>query len=69
MMSTGWTGLSEQWSTLLVVKSLTLLHVSGLTVGLVRTGNWDKDMERVMKKDDGQMMRECVKLGGKRALA
>ena len=30
--------------------------------------NWDKDMERVMKMDDGAMMRDLKKLGGKRAL-
>ena len=68
MMSTGWTGLSEQMVNPISGEKLDPTARQWINRWIGENRNWDKDMERVMKMDDGQMMRELKKLGGKRAL-
>ena len=68
MMSTGWTGLSKPMVNPISGEKLDPTARQWINRWIGENRNWDKDMERVMKMDDGQMMRDLKKLGGKRAL-
>ena len=68
MMSTGWSGLSKPMVNPISGEKLDPTARQWINRWIGENKNWDKDMERVMKMDDGQMMRELKKLGGKRAL-
>ena len=66
-MSTGWSGLSKPMVNPISGEKLDPAR-QWINRWIGENRNWDKDMERVMKMDDGQMMRDLRKLGGKRAL-
>lgn len=68
MMSTGWAGLSKPMVNPISGEKLGPTERQWINRWIGENRNWDKDMERVMKMDDGQMMRDLRKLGGKRAL-
>ena len=68
MMSTGWSGLSKPMVNPISGEKLDPTARQWINRWIGENRNWDKDMERVMKMDDGQMMRDLKKLGGKRAL-
>ena len=68
MMSTGWTGLSKPMVNPVSGEKLGPNERQWINRWIGENRDWDKDMERVMKMDDGQMMKDLRRLGGKRAL-
>lgn len=67
MLSTGWTGLSEPMVNPFTGEKLTPQQRQWVNRWIGENGNWDKEMERYMKMDDGELKREWMKLKGKRA--
>ena len=68
MMSTGWAGLSKPMVNPISGEKLDPTARQWINRWIGENKNWDKDMERVMRMDDGQMMKDLRRLGGKRAL-
>jgi hypothetical protein len=67
MQSTGWTGLSEQMTNPFNGEKLDPKARQWINKWIGENGNWDKEMEKYMKWDDGKFEREWKKLKGKRA--
>ena len=68
MLSTGWQGLSKPMVNPITGDQLGPTERQWINAWIGKNRDWDKDMERLMKMDDGQMIKELRKLGGKRAL-
>ena len=67
MLSTGWTGLSDPMVNPYTGQPLDATQRQWINGWIGDNGNWDKEMERYMKMDNGEFKREWLKLKGKRA--